>query len=111
MQADSLNRQEKGILTACDLDPVPPACVKYSIRRILRERHPQVRLRKKFLRAPLLDMVTLGQLLADPFAMADFLAECRRQPHCGDGSILSLRRVLEIEAAACRDSESVSALH
>jgi len=111
MKADSLNRPVKGILSVCDLDPVPPACVTYSIGRILRERHPQVRLRKKFLRAPFLDKVTLGQLLADPFAMADFLAECRRQPHCGDGSILSLRRVLEIEAAACRDVTSPSALH
>jgi hypothetical protein len=90
----------------CPADPAED-----SIGRILRERHPRVRLRKKFLSAPFLDQVTLGQLLADPFAITDFLAQCRRQPHCGDGSILSLRQVLEIEAAGYQEASTSRAVH
>lgn len=82
-----------------------------SIGRILRERHPQARLRQKFLAAPFLDQVTLGELLAGPFAMADFLAQCRRHPHCGDGSILSLRKVLEDEAAALQAATPLTPVH
>ncbi|MDP2086277.1 MAG: hypothetical protein Q8K20_13840 [Gemmobacter sp.] len=43
--------------------------------------------------------------------MADFLAQCRRHPHCGDGSILSLRKVLEDEAAALLAAAPLNLVH
>ncbi len=78
----------------------PPA--QCSIAQILRDRHPKVRVRREFLESPLLERVTLEQLVSDAFALSDFLDACRHLPHCGETSIRRLREVLKTELSLLR---------
>jgi len=78
----------------------PPA--QCSIAQILRDRHPKVRVRREFRESPLLERVTLEQLVSDAFALSDFLDACRQVPHCGETSIRRLRKVLKTELSMLR---------
>jgi hypothetical protein len=90
-----------------DLDLLHKATRDYplaqcSIAQILQDRHPKVRVRREFLESPLLKRVTLEQLVADAFALSDFLDACRHLPHCGETSIRRLREVLKAELSLLR---------
>jgi len=80
-----------------------------SIAQILRDRHPKVRVRREFRESPLLERVTLQQLLSDAFALSDFLDACRDLPHCGETSIRRLREVLKTELALLRSRNAAAA--
>ena len=86
--------------TATKAASLTPGLEALTIRQLLEQRFPEVQLRKRFKEIPYLDQVTLQQVLDDPFALHDFLAECRRHPQCGDTSIQRLRGVIECAAAS-----------
>ncbi|PZX45943.1 hypothetical protein LY56_01506 [Roseinatronobacter thiooxidans] len=97
-----------------DLDLLQKATRSYelaqcSIAQILRDRHPKVRVRREFLESPLLERVTLEQLVSDAFALSDFLDACRHLPHCGETSIRRLREVLKTELSLLRSRNAAAA--
>ena len=70
------------------------ACLDWSIARLLREQHPDVRLRAQVRNHWLLEQVTLGSLLDDPLRLDAFLEEFRSIPQCGSTQVTRLREVL-----------------
>jgi len=66
----------------------------WSISKLLTVQYPDVPLRKRFRQTPILEQVTLRQVLQGPFALQDFLDQCRREPQCGDMTIRHLRDVI-----------------
>jgi hypothetical protein len=78
-------------------DPSATLLMNWTIGQILRA-NPHNKLRKQFLNDPYLDQITLGELLSVPFAMANFLENCRKIPHCGDTSLKRLRETVEMAA-------------
>ncbi len=69
----------------------------WTMGRMLRA-NPHKKLRQEFLNSPYLDQIKFGDLFADPFAMEDFLQNCRRLPHCGEISIRRIREVIKVAA-------------
>jgi len=69
----------------------------WTMGRMLRA-NPHKKLRQEFLNSPYLDQIKFGDLFADPFAMEDFLQNCRRLPHCGEISIRRIREVIKLAA-------------
>lgn len=81
----------------------------WTMRRLLREAHPHVRLREAVRNHPLFESVTLGALLENRLAVDSFLSECRRLPHCGETQINRLRQVIVAELDASQQ-RSINAL-
>ncbi|PWK62645.1 hypothetical protein [Roseicyclus mahoneyensis] len=72
----------------------------WTILKLLTVAYPNVPLRQKFRQSPYLKEVTLRQVLDGPFALNDFLDQCRRESHCGGTSVMRLRDVIEHAAIA-----------
>ncbi|MCH8466066.1 MAG: hypothetical protein LAT78_05785 [Roseinatronobacter sp.] len=72
----------------------------WTIGEILRYLGPSSGFRTQFRESSYLDEVTLGHLLSSPFALNDFMANCRKLPHCGEATITRLRAVIEHAAQA-----------
>ena len=70
------------------------ARLNWSIARLLREQHPDLRLRAQVRNHWLLEQVTLGSLLDDPLRLDAFLEEFRSLPQCGSTQVTRLRKVL-----------------
>jgi hypothetical protein len=85
--------------TPAHLDFAVPA-EDWTILQLLTVSYPNVRLRQKFKQSPYLNEVTLQKVLDGPFALNDFLDQCRYEPHCGVKSVMRLRDVIERAAIA-----------
>lgn len=88
---------------------VPRDWQDWSIAQLLRERHPELRLRKRVRENPLLEKVTLRELLGNPLSLDAFMDEVRSLPQCGPTQVTRLRNALvgEIKAAVATSSDAL----
>jgi len=73
---------------------IEPIAMDLSIAQILLTRHPKG-FRRPFVENPYLAQITLRKVLSSPFALSDFVVNCRRLPHCGEVTITRLLAVIE----------------
>lgn len=66
-----------------------------TIDRLLQHHFPEIPFLRRFRENPLLQRVTLGQVMSKSYALNDFLAKCRVLPGCGESAINRLRWVIE----------------
>jgi hypothetical protein len=77
-----------------------------TIDRLLKAHFPEIRFPQQFRKAPVLQQVTLGQVMSSPLAFYDFLTECRTMPGCRESALRRLGWVVEMASAGLVDGAS-----
>lgn len=77
----------------------------WTIGTVLKVLYPEVRLRKRVKQMPYLEQVTLRQVLDGTLPLDSFLAQCGREPQCGELSVKRLRDVIESTVVALAGRE------
>jgi hypothetical protein len=95
-----------------ELVPVPDApndavrVQDLTIDRLLKDHFPEIRFPRDFRKAPVLQRVTLRQVMYSPLALYDFLAECRTMQGCRETALRRLGSVVEMASAGLVDGAS-----